>query len=79
MDGYDADDIELLDDLISAASLNLETPERLRRNPRTLTPPYYSTQRNSREEVRLKSASSGFSVWTTSELPDNDRKSIKKD
>ena len=61
-------DIDLLDELLSAASLNLETPERLRRKG----PPQS-------EDMRLKSASSGFSAWTNDFLSTDDAKSTKKD
>ena len=63
-------DIDILDELLSAASLNLETPERLRRKG---PPPPQS------EEMRLKSASSGFSAWTNDFLSTDDAKSTKKD
>ena len=63
-------DIDLLDELLSAASLNLETPERLRRKG---PPPPQS------EDMRLKSASSGFSAWTNDFLSTDDAKSTKKD
>ena len=64
-------DIDLLDELLSAASLNLETPERLRR--KGPPPPPQS------EDMRLKSASSGFSAWTNDFLSTDDAKSTKKD
>ena len=63
-------DIDLLDELLSAASRNLETPERLRRKG---PPPPQS------EDMRLKSASSGFSAWTNDFLSTDDAKSTKKD